>query len=1226
MGTVIALAWLSLAVASPAITWIEGRWQDRSDRDGVLLLRPGMPLRLGEPATVRTLDGEAVPLRADAAGWWIDPALTTRRLVAPPHTPIATVDERQRRADRVAWEQDATRALLAGAPLPPPLPGEAPLVDRARSRAGAVEPAIALLGLWADRVRAGKMSRAAREPLGPDRTVYLGPGEVLEIPGEGVFRIGIRPTSGRFERLELTLGGERWTVASTGQTFRFQRRLRAPGAPPLVLRGDPDQAVEVQIRHERLRGWALHRLDFRRPDGGIGAAEWDAIHGVDADFRPWLTDPDPAVATWARVRAIERAPAAELASLCDPDRPGDAAVGHAVLTRATELPVAMVQPWLRSLEHPEPRTLARWLDGQPGSRPHGLALLERAHVPGDRALARATLRHAALHTRWVGLDSDRDDEAVWRFATTGWGIPRLELPAGTEARLAVDTPDPSLHRAVRWIAAPGTRFLLDGAPVEAEGPLRIGLTAGTHHVRVERGTLSVGRRGWEGGIPGQAWRAVPLPARFALPGSGAPLPLRITTDVPVLAVFDDGKVVPIPAGGGSLEAGPDARSLRILPRGEPGRAGVAARLLRLPDDDPPTLDLGAALAQIRDATRAIDGGDRRARARRAVALALVGRREQAWTDVELLGEVDPELQRRSWTQVAAVPVFTSHRGPLDGATARAFGQPDVATALDALHQGRADRAARVAYDVDARALVDRALRAIRWVPVTRADRGGGLIPVEIAPPSPRTDLAARIEQALLVDPWPHHTAVTVRPGAVDRLVDTGAGTRLELRCRDMSLRGSPCGLRALGTDRSEVQIEDGRTAYLDVVGDEVEIGPVEPGRVVEIRARRDETFVLPRIHRLALAVRDRTSITVPRGRLVRIRVLDGHVRPSGEQLGTLRGDAVVDPEGQLTLEGHGTVLAWVSSPGDPPVNDVRRPPRPDPAPPVEVDALWPTVARVAHRTLPPGPTFRLTTSWIHTRDGQYRQPWRTGEIALDLFAADRRGWQRGSLWARAPGGAGFMLERGWRQGRQLVALRAHGSTSWEGDAGQAGLRALGRLEAGPRSLWVRAEITPRAAWVSLQPGRPIDPRVWSLYRLIHYAGVDGRLSLLSEPTRDLRLRLYVQGDGNPAVSADRLQVAARGDLLVARRHLLSLQGGLAWSLADANRGSTKLRPRWSIRWDHDRWWGETRWMLFAVARADPLDGLEAQIGLSLHGTRGRGLRDLPPTLDLFRAAREGRPR
>jgi hypothetical protein len=1210
-------------MAALAADWSPSTWGRMADRDGVLRLPAGEPLRLEQPVPVTTVEGLDVALRAGATDWWIDAAPLTRYLRVAEPVGVKTVDDRQWDADWAAWEHDAARALASDDPLPVPPDGITALSARAGARARAVGRRTALLGLLADVADHRGLSRLGRRRA-KERRYVLEPGETRAFDVHGAVRVGVRPMVEAFTRLEVGIAGTSWSLASSGVSSVYRRVVRARDAAPLVVEGDAEVPVEVLIRADPLRLWAVLPGIGQAPGTGLERAEWAALHGEPADFTPWLEDPDPDVAVWARVRAIETAEGARLLELCDPAVAGPLAVAHAVLGRAADLPVDVPLAWRDQAVSADPRDLAAWLDGQQGTRPHGVALLERARAGRvDPGLARDQVRHSALFTRWAQLDSDRDDEATWRFATAGAGVPRLEIVAGQTATFTARTAHPDLREAVRWTAAPGTRFLLDGALVEADGPLRFGLEAGAHRVEVLDGRLLVPRDRWEGGRPGVGWRAVPLPARFVLPGRGASLELRVQTEGPVTLVFDDGRVVRAD-GARTLLAGPYATGVEV--RGD-GAVGLAARILRVGVERTGAVQADEALETVRRTTLAVDAGNLRARAERSVALAQLGHRRLAWTDVAALAAVDGALHRQAWSAVASVPVVTGQTGPLDAASARALGRADEALALELLEAGDRVGAVRQAATTTNEGLLERALAGMRWQPVQRFDRGAGLTPVELSRPVEQPDLRDRVEQALIASPWPASETVVVREGAVDRITTARTGLEVAVWCRDLSLQRAPCALEAIGATTPGVVVGDGREAQVAVDGREAEIGPVDEGQVVVVRATDAEGVVTPAVRRLAVAIDGVGRVRLPPDRLVRFRVLDGQVTTSADVLAVVGEHTVVDPRGELVLRGRGTVLVAVGRvPDEEDALALReRPARPRPNSLLTVDDLWPTLPRSTHRDLPSGPSTRVQMSGVVALDGQFRERWTTGELLAGLYRTQRGQWVLAEGWIRGPGGLGFTGEVGVRRGRQLLSVRAFGATTLQGDAGEIGVRGHGRLEAGPRSSWLRLDVWPRAAWVSLQPRRTVDPKVWTRYRLAHFAGVDARLSWLSEPTRDLRLRGFVEGVGNVGASLDRVQLGTRGDLLLRRRTRVHVSGRLDVVFADLDRNAGRLTPFAGAGVDHDWWIGNRRWMLFLEGVGSARGDLTGQLGLSVHGTRGRGLRDLPPTRDLFRTEREGAP-
>lgn len=1210
-----------LLQAALAVDWMATTWGRESDRDGVLTLSAGVPLRLERAVEVVDAAGRPVKVRAASSDWWIDPAPTTRYLRAPVSTGIWTVDRRQLEADWAAWEHDAAQRLgRGGLPLPPDGVGWVPA--RVQARADAVDRGTALLGLLADVARHRGIARLGTDRPGRERTWLLAPGEDIALDVHGAIRLGVRPATGAFERIAVEVAGERWEVASSGVTAVGRRLVRGPGAAPLRVRGDPDVPVEVSVTRRRMRTWSTVPGSLGRPDGGIGAVEWDALHGLEADFRPWLDDPRPAVAEWARVRMLERATGAALVELADPALEGGPAVAHAVLARAADLPVDIVLDWRSQITHPDPAALAAWLDGQQATRPHGVALFERARRgrPADRDLARAQTRHAAARTRWSVLPSDRDSEASWAFAVEGTGLPRLQIVPGGSATYRVETADPSLQEAVRWTALPDTVFRLDGERVVGGGVLRFGLSPGEHTVEVETGGLLVPRAGWEGGEPGVGWRAVPLPAVFELPGRGAPLELRVNADGPVTLVFDDGRVVRAVDGEG-VTAGPFATSVRVE---GVGRAGLAARILRVDRQDPPRLSREDAIATIGRATRVIDAGNLRARADRAVALALLGRRRLAWADTAALADVDGELYRETWAAVASLPVVTRRRGPLDAWTAKAMGREGAERAYGALERTEPVEALVLASEAGEESITQQALGTLRWRPIQRMDRGAGLVPVR-QERRERDSLGAAIERALLQSPWPDDETVWVREGAVDRIVSPHGSLELELWCRDLALERAPCALDALGPSVDGAIIGDGGRETLHMEGTEAEIGPVERDQLVVVRASDAEGLLRAGVRRLALAVAGESAVRLPPDRLVRLEVLEGEVRADAPPLAEKDGRTIHHPKGDLRLRGTGTVLLHVSERPEPDADlELERPDRPRPIGVLQVDHLWPELERAEHRILPVGPTARVQFAGVVTLDGQYRERWTTGEVEVAVYRARRRSWSFVEAFVRAPGGIGAVAEHGRRAGRLMVSGRVLGATTFLGDAGEVGGRLHIRAETGPKLLWARLDVWPRAAFVSLQPQRVVDPRIWSRYRLAHYAGVQGRVSMLSEPTRDLRLRSWLQADSNVGASLDRLTVGARGDVLLDRRLRASVSATVDGVFADDLRDTGRVTPSLGVSLDRDWWLGDRRWMLFAAAETNARGDVQASLGISVHGTRGRGLRDAPPTRDLFRTEREGR--
>lgn len=1198
-----------------ALDWTSTTWSRATPRDGVLRLSAGEPLRLEAPVGVETVEGESVPVRAGETHWWIDPVPYTRYLHADAPVRLHTVDRRAWRSAWAAWEHDAALALAQGAEVPLPPDGTGALAARVRARGRAMPRDVALLGLWVDVAEHRGLSSDALDSRGSEQAWVLAPGESIELDGDGLFEVGVRSLAGTFTRLAVEVAGEPWSIAASGRYSVFRDVVRGSGAPPLVVRGDAEVPVEVRVRHARIRGWTSLPSDSRRPEG-LAGVEWDALHGLAADFTPWLEDPDPAVATWARVRALESAAGRALERLADPASPGDPAVAHAVVARAADLPLDIPLAWLAELEAPVPRVLAAWLDGQRGSRPHGLALLDRAlrGRPGDSGLANQRARHAAERTRWVALESDRDVESTWRFATDGLGLPRLRVGPGQEARLRYDAVDPILHRVVRLTAARGTRLHLDDQPIAGEGELRFGLAEGEHVVRVETGAVLLPTRGWEGGEPGVGWRAVPLPATFTLPGGGAELELRVQTEAPVTLVFDDGRVAHLEAGG-SVTAGAFARSVRVEGR---GAVGVSARLLRIPSDDGETLERQSALDRIRATTAEVDAGNPRARAERARALATLGHRRLAWADVSALESVDPDLYRRAWSAVAAQPVVTRLSGALDPRSSRAAGLETRARTLELLEAGRAADAFRLADTDD---LHERALRSLRWRPVHRADESGGLVPVQ-REERDVDGLFAEVDRALVRAPWPRGETVEIHEGAVDRVTSARPPLTLDVWCRDVSLQRTPCALATIGADQAGRVVGDGELARLVVRNGEVEVGPVGEDQVVVLRATDRDGLLEPGVRRLALAVRGRLSVTLPPDRLARFEVIDGDIRPRHPVLHEDDGRFVVDPGGRLLLDGRGTVLLAVSEDREEEDELLERPARPELGSALRVDDLWPELERADHRLLPSLPTAVVETSLLVDRDIEDGVRWAGGQLEAGLYRASRRSWWFVEAWTRLPGGFGLSGEAGWRGGRTLLGVRSWATTTGRLDAGSLTGRVHLRTELGPRLAWLRLDAWPRIGWVSEGPGRSVDARAWTLYRKQHPFGVDVRLTLLSEPTRDLRLRTWVEGVSNASPDLDRVTTGVRGDLLLQRHQRFAVQGEIDAVFSDSFRSRPRLTPAARAIYDVDVWSGTRRWLVFAQVGATGLGDVSAQGGLSVSFTHGRGLRDAPPTRDLFRTLRE----
>lgn len=236
-------------------------------------------------------------------------------------------------------------------------------------------------------------------------------------------------------------------------------------------------------------------------------------------------------------------------------------------------------------------------------------------------------------------------------------------------------------------------------------------------------------------------------------------------------------------------------------------------------------------------------------------------------------------------------------------------------------------------------------------------------------------------------------------------------------------------------------------------------------------------------------------------------------------------------------------------------------------------------------------------------------------------------WATGGLWIDAPGiASGGSAEVGLRWSHGRAALAPWGAVAVAPVAATSGGAAAYALHDVPihPALDLRGRVDVAVGRWSAAPAEPVNPRVWTDFDADHPVGVTADLAVVTRPTRDLRVQAGARATSNADPSIDRAGGYARAHWLAHPAWVLDVGGSAQWRFADADRPTPYLRP--SIDFGVDgAWWNarHDRWSTFAeVALLPALGGAEGVVGVRWWGLQGRGLRDLPPDREPFRALRE----
>ncbi len=1192
----------------------------------------------------------------------------------------------------------------------PPWGGQS-LLASVRVRAAAVQdPDLARLGLRHDVETVWPLGGWGHRSVPPIIGVPE-PGEEVtaQVTGPGAAAVRVTPqlvpedVTTRFD-VQILLDGRPWldaSMAAMGASPRLARVWIPPGEHQLsVSVGGIVSTVEITPATARARLLGAVSVEEAH---GVGAAEKAYLEGDHvgalAMFRGYVAEPGP-VGALARARVLRlSSDKAEMRALAVPPEgaEGDELVmlADAALDRADALPVRSVLALVLTAPEVDAQALAAWLDRVGGDRPAGVALLSLASpdVSAGPSPAVAAVQRATVSSRFTRLDP-RDGlaadvpGAVRVLRAIGPGTPRVRLVAGGQATVTLGAAAPGRVPLLRVRAEGACRFLIDGAewaPPRA-GELTFGMAEGPHVVEVIEGELVLldadvvtgGERLYERHL-------LPLPQTFDLPDPGVPVDLRVELADPgesLLAVYDDGRIERgwrDAAGRVRLRAGSRATSVTLT--------GASAAVLEMraparPADPPvpPAADVAAALDLLTRLSREVDGGEPAARLERAQVLASLGQLGLARADLTPVLE-DGMLgrpARRLWgTLPPAVPT-ASRLGPVSvpailasvGVDAEVPAGPPVARAeaLAALADAHASpllaREAAIAWldagDPLAALSYARAAgpqgadtlpsirQAMEWRPISRSERGGGLVAVRqavaIDPNAPVWSLA---RDAVVASPWPADQALVIRGATqADTIRVDGAKVAVDLYCRDESLRGAACSVPVRFDGVPEVvSVPDGQsfTIARDLAdgAHEVEVGPVGDDAALVIRASVDGATIAPVLERYALhATPERpveVVLAVPAA--VRVEVLRGRADVTIDGVLVASG---VEGEVELPIRTTGAARVLVSGDADLLVSRgvqraaaaVSEAPSVTTGPAIPADELEALVARYANPTSPvlpmqgTGGTWELGLTALRDRLTSPTEAWLAGELeAAWMRRREGKWWLRFGGWGRGPSAAAGGYGQGgveWRRGfAGLTADAGVGEgasdSAWHVDGT---LHARHEVPVG-EVVGLRGE-----GWVwgggwSVEPLTRVDPRAWSEYDAEHFAGVGLGASAVARPWRDVRAEGGVRAFSNPGPSIDRVGPFVELDLLIGLRTAVLLDASADLRFADADRAETSVGTYGALTVDH-AWWTDptTRFSVWGRVEVlpDPLL-MPIFIGIELLASPHRGLSDLPPAYEVFRTAR-----
>lgn len=1309
---------IALFALSCAASWAPGA---DLPEDGLVALPGGDALRLRvEPAGALV---EIIDLAgADVTVWGVpeglllpaEPLARTLRIRPEPGAEVEIFREDGRAVLRAweHWESAAWRDMRAGLPLDTPPSGGERLAASLNLREDALDNlGVRALGLFADISPYATISSVSHRVPGARGAPQRPTEDTTEqtMRGPGVALIETWPEPGELTRYTVipSLDGEALpphALASTGVAARTVRIWVPPGQHSIGVQiSQPGVLTHLELAPVR-PAVGMPRLAHCGDTLGLSPADaaelaylcGDSPAAIDG-YRSLLNDPNSAIATLALVRIIALDPRdhaehlalgeARLAlpTLSDTERE---VLANTLLGHAGELSDEGVMKALRAARDPNPAALAMWLDDHGGQRPAGIALLELARpaIPNQDLIGNAMVLEAGLATRLTMLEPVGSPSGAIIRGERGPGIARVRVDAGQSVEITLDPTFPERMPVLRVLADAPARFTMDGLPLDSQGgPLDLALAPGVHQLSVQEGELILpDPEGVLGGVRIYERTVVPLPATWKLPDPGVPGDLRVeligaVEPCAVLARFDTGEVRCATA---SMRAPASATSMTL--EGS-AHASVAMRALLESEREPPlspVTDVEAALRELRELTLQVDAGDAAARLERATLLARMGSLELARQDLSMSARV-PELRE----QTAALALRISPPRPsaplVEGPAPRTpeaalalAGDPGPPTAehlAELAQPGTLARAAALWLDEDPTRALEAALAAgpqgeevvrliearLLWTPLTRVDRGGGLVELQV-PNQPSTTLYARVRDALLAQPWPADEGLVARGelGLLSRF--DGKNLNLRLFCRDERLTSQPCTVDLRVDDqRSSFTLADGETREVRLSlrpgTHELELSP-GPGALA-LRTEVDGVLLPPTVPRLALRVTaaQPAELSVATPAALRVDCVRGEVEARiGEQrvhlvagesglLAATAGDAAT-----LRVSGDGDVLLWWGIPQ--PVERRTPPELPEPAPPPGPDPALrdELLSRFAHPpfdvgVLPGDPaSVQIGFTPRVDRIGVGNELWRSEQLSAEVLRADNRSWQRAELWVNGPDwmgqsfsqrALGAELETGlsWPDAWAGLRLGAAYGTRSQYSARSARLIgfAVRDLNLGPNAE-LRGSARARASLSSAPPGPVrVDPEAWN--ERIYDSPLEGVLgsSLLLRPARDLRVELGVQGGwrgpGGESPSALSGSLYAETNLLVGDMGCATLSAALDGGITDDLSGLSPSGPRLGAAYDHVIWAGPTRrWVVWGETTAWPTQQVaEGAIGVRLLLTPYRGVEDLPPYRELFLTHRGG---
>lgn len=559
-------------------------------------------------------------------------------------------------------------------------------------------------------------------------------------------------------------------------------------------------------------------------------------------------------------------------------------------------------------------------------------------------------------------------------------------------------------------------------------------------------------------------------------------------------------------------------------------------------------------------------------------------------------------------------------------------------------------------------------------PAGHPETATGLVTIEV-PPRPFDDEAplwARARDAMLGLPWPPEEGLLARDelGALVRF--RGEQVRLELFCRDEDGPGRPCTLTLrVDGERSTLTVPEGGEGLVHTLGPlrpgphELELSAPGRGAALGLRVQVDGAPLPAVSERSAWRITPRrpTRFVVMGPALVRVDVERGQVEARWGARRAQPIDGVLwlaIPEAgpaEIELSGDGQVFPWWGW-TPPPVPPTPLPLGPEP-PRSAADALAErSLARLAAQGPPPLPprmgppgSLRIGFTPIYERLGYSEEWWSTAELSVEgLLRHDRR-WVLAQTWVRGPdllqplplrGAAGGRLELGTSIPQGWLGLRAELGWAWRSGYGAGGANLLAF---GARDLRLGPDLELRGAgWARVgrysqtSTGLRLDPRAWNSLKAEWPAQLAAQVSLIGTPARELRWELGAEL--SPAWSPTQgLRTTAGAfaelDLLLGEATLLGLDARVNSRFDDGVLEANEWGPRLIASVDRAAWTRDTRrWTTWAKVELSPVvlgaggpswvplpEAIEGRVGVTLLLSPRRGLADVPPYQELFRAAR-----